>query len=546
MKKLYSITLSALLLMVFSSCLKDTLDEISGIKGVQATGSFSAPILSSTLTLKDLYESYSQTALIKEQSDNLLVFVYRAQDTIVPDKLVQFPSTSSDFELQMTPAMITIFEAVGDFDFTIDDSLKLPTPNNEQIRRLNVKDGKFDITFVSEYKHNITITISYPSITKNGLPITEVVNVNYDPLDYPKTVRRTVNLSGYDVDFTRGGVTSNSLPFSYKVEVTRLPANATLPTEKLAVNQIFSINGYNLVEGYLGRFTILDEPNVIDIDLFSNSLAGQVFLADPRLVIRLYNTFGVPITGTISDLKVIDQSGNNFPVTIQPFQDTFSFANPAGPGQIGVSEFIIDRNNSNLDDVINSRPKQIVFRLKAEANYREDFINNFLLDTSLFAVDFDSEIPFDIKIIDYITQKKSLNNSFSSMSDNIQEVRLEVKTENKLPFDLTSQMLFTRDSITLGGDTIDIPIDSLFSVPLYIPGGIVDANGEIVSPSVKINYVTLPIEKYKRIQSAPNNIFRMKASSSQFQGAPGFVKVKTNLNLNMKIGGDVKVTFKSK
>jgi hypothetical protein len=546
MKKLYSITLSALLLMVFSSCLKDTLDEISGIKGVQATGSFSAPILSSTLTLKDLYESYSQTALIKEQSDNLLVFVYRAQDTIVPDKLVQFPSTSSDFELQMTPAMITIFEAVGDFDFTIDDSLKLPTPNNEQIRRLNVKDGKFDITFVSEYKHNITITISYPSITKNGLPITEVVNVNYDPLDYPKTVRRTVNLSGYDVDFTRGGVTSNSLPFSYKVEVTRLPANATLPTEKLAVNQIFSINGYNLVEGYLGRFTILDEPNVIDIDLFSNSLAGQIFLADPRLVIRLYNTFGVPITGTISDLKVIDQSGNNFPVTIQPFQDTFSFANPAGPGQIGVSEFIIDRNNSNLDDVINSRPKQIVFRLKAEANYREDFINNFLLDTSLFAVDFDSEIPFDIKIIDYITQKKSLNNSFSSMSDNIQEVRLEVKTENKLPFDLTSQMLFTRDSITLGGDTIDIPIDSLFSVPLYIPGGIVDANGEIVSPSVKINYVTLPIEKYKRIQSAPNNIFRMKASSSQFQGAPGFVKVKTNLNLNMKIGGDVKVTFKSK
>jgi hypothetical protein len=546
MKKLYSITLSALLLMVFSSCLKDTLDEISGIKGVQATGSFSAPILSSTLTLKDLYESYSQTALIKEQSDNLLVFVYRAQDTIVPDKLVQFPSTSSDFELQMTPAMITIFEAVGDFDFTIDDSLKLPTPNNEQIRRLNVKDGKFDITFVSEYKHNITITISYPSITKNGLPITEVVNVNYDPLDYPKTVRRTVNLSGYDVDFTRGGVTSNSLPFSYKVEVTRLPANATLPTEKLAVNQIFSINGYNLVEGYLGRFTILDEPNVIDIDLFSNSLAGQVFLADPRLVIRLYNTFGVPITGTISDLKVIDQSGNNFPVTIQPFQDTFSFANPAGPGQIGVSEFIIDRNNSNLDDVINSRPKQIVFRLKAEANYREDIINNFLLDTSLFAVDFDSEIPFDIKIIDYITQKKSLNNSFSSMSDNIQEVRLEVKTENKLPFDLTSQMLFTRDSITLGGDTIDIPIDSLFSVPLYIPGGIVDANGEVVSPSVKINYVTLPIEKYKRIQSAPNNIFRMKASSSQFQGAPGFVKVKTNLNLNMKIGGDVKVTFKSK
>lgn len=546
MKKLYSVLLSVLLLTVFSGCFKDTIEDLNNIKGVQATATFTAPLISSSLSLKDIYESYSKNALIKEQSDHLLVFIYRAEATVNSDTLIKFDATSSDFDFQMTPAMIAIFQSVGSFGFSIDDSLKLPNNRNEQIKRVIVKNGQFSVAFESEYKHNISVTIKYPFITKNGVPVEEVVNVNYDPNDYPKKVTHILKLEGYEIDFTRGGITTNTIPFVYDVQVTQLPGNPTLTTEKLSVNQTFYINEYSLIEGYLGRFTILDEPQKIDIDLFENSIAGQVFLANPRLVIRLYNTFGVPVTGTISELQVKDYNGLDFPVIIAPFQDTFSFAHPSAPGQIGVSEFIIDRNNSNIDDVINSRPKQISFRIKAEGNYRQEVTNNFITDTSLFKVDFDSEIPFDIKIIDYVSQSKADNGTFSEMPENVQSLQLHVKTENKLPFDLMTQMIFSRDSITPNQDTIPVLVDSLFNVDLYIPGGEVDQNGEVVASTVRLNTLTLPLEKYERIKNAQYQTLRLKANSSQFGGASSYVKVRTNLTLDMKIGGDIKLTYKTK
>ncbi len=550
MKQKYTLIFTVCLFAVITSCFKkETFEELSSIKGVQSTADFSAPLLTSSLTLRDLYESYSQNALIRENPDNLLVFVYRSQNTVPSGKLLDQMGNSSSFELQLPDPIADAFNMglIDEFSMpAIDNVVTIPTPDGEKIKKINLKEGSFDLSFVSTYKHNIRITLEYPSITKNGAPLSKVIDVNYTGVS-PQEVVVPIDLKDYDIDFTDNNTTSNTLRFEVAIKFTRIPGNIVSPQDKLTIEQDFKIRGYNSIEGYLGRKIILEASQETEIDLFQNSLAGQVFINDPRLVITARNTYGVPVTARVSNLRVVDMFEHDFPVTIDQFADTFTFDMPAAPGRQGVSKFTIDKDNSNIDSVINTRPKFIRFDLKFETNYREDSsITNFILDTAMFAVDIDAEVPIDLKVINYVVEDKSSNRSFGNLPENVQEVKLNVVTENTLPFDLTTQMLFTRDSITFGGDTINIPVDSLFSIPLFIPGGIVDANGEMVAPKIKQNTITLTADRYKRIQSAPNNILRMIANTAQFNGAPGFVKVKTNLRLNMRIGSDIKFTYKSK
>ncbi len=532
--------------MLLSSCLKDTIDELSSIKGVKASPSFSAPLINLSVGMKEIYQSYSQNAITREDPDGLIVFVFQTKQTVKPDQYVSIPAAPPfDFDLQMTLPMIALFEATGGFDLPLSDSLQLPTTNGEEISLINVKNGLFSLSFVNEFKHDIVVTVNYPTIKKNGVSISEVINMPYDPNNSPKTVTREINLKDYDIDFTNNGVSHNTLPFSYQISMTRIPTNSTSTSEKFNVTQNFQIESYNIIKGYMGRFEILSTSEEQEMDLFGNSVAGQIFINDPKLSIKLYNTFGLPVTGRITNLRVIDQNNVPFPVVINPFQDTFSFAHPTNPGEVAVSEFKIDKTNSNIDDAINSKPKYIKFDMKFDANYREEKQANFLVDTAEFNVDFNSEVPFDLKIIDYVAVQKQKNNSFSSLPSTIQSVALDVKIENSLPFDLAAQMLFTRDSISPGGDTINVALDSLFTTELLIQGAAVDGNGLVIAPTTSIKSISLPLDRYKQIQAAPFNVLRMHANSSQFNGTPGFVKVYTNQKLNVKIGGDVKLTIKS-
>ncbi len=548
MKKQYLLVLVfSVFTMLLSSCLKDTLDELKSIKGVKASPSFSAPLINVSVGMKEIYESYSQNAITREDPDGMIVFVFQTQKTVKPDQYVSIPAAPPfDFDLQMTLPMIALFEATGGFDLPLSDSINLPTTNGEEISLINVKSGVFSLTFVNEFKHDIVVTVNYPTISKNGVPISEVINMPYEASNSPKTVTREINLKDYDVDFTNNGVSYNTLPFSYQVSMTRIPTNSTSTSEKFSVTQNFQIESYNIIKGYMGRFEILNTAEEQEMDLFGNSIAGQIFINDPRLTIKLYNSFGLPVTGKITNLRVIDQNNVPFVVQINPFQDTFSFAHPANPGEIAVSEFKIDKNNSNIDDAINSKPKYIKFNMVFDANYREEKQTNFLVDTAEFKVDFNSEVPFDLKIIDYVALQKQSNNSFSALPSTIESVALDVKIENSLPFDLAAQMVFSRDSISPGGDTINVAIDSLFATELLIQGAAVDANGLVLAPTTSYKTINLPLDRYTQIQSAPFNLLRMHANSSQFNGSPGFVKVFTTQKLNMKIGGDVKLSIKSK
>lgn len=215
-------------------------------------------------------------------------------------------------------------------------------------------------------------------------------------------------------------------------------------------------------------------------------------------------------------------------------------------GQIAVSEYIVDKHNSNIDDAINSAPSFVKFDLDFVANYNEVVSeDNFLIDTASFITTTDVEIPLDLKIIDYeALQTERPKESDTSELKYVQEAKLTVRTENTLPFDLFAQMIFTRDTVIAGIDTSYVT-DSLFIPELPVIGAVVDANGEVVAPTISLSTVVLDIDRYNRIQRSQNYMLRIRAESSTFGGSQSFVKIYSTQKLNMKIGADVKLIYKS-
>ncbi|MES2779217.1 MAG: hypothetical protein V4651_04885 [Bacteroidota bacterium] len=499
-QKRYQFVYALLIIVVplLGGCVKealDTVDDISGIKGIKVSNTFSTPLLNLSIGMKELYESISTDGFIHEQSDHLLVFAYQAQDTVPAKQFVAIPTVPFNYALQMTDPMILAFQFNNGFNLTISDSAKLPATGNQRVKLINIKEGSFVINIDNTFKHNTTIDILFPNITKNGIPLARTINYIFPTSKNPMDPLN-IDLAGYDLDLSNGGFSYNTIPFTYSISMVENEANLTTVNDKLDIRQVFTINSYNIVKGYLGKFSVLTTSFNEKIGLFDQQISGKIFVSDPRLVIKVYNSYGVPLTGKISNLRVVGSDGLDLPVSIDQFKDTFSFQKPANPGETALSQYIIDKTNSNLDVAINSSPTEIKFDLTFDANYNDVIVDNFLVDTSQFRTQLDFEIPMNIKIVDYVTEQTSEQSAFGDIQY-VENIKLAVQAENGLPFDIYTQLIYSNDTIINGVQTTYL-VDSLFTNELSIPGAAIDALGEVIAPTTTIRYPEITAERIKR------------------------------------------------
>lgn len=533
-------------LFVFSSCVKDTIDEFSKIKGVKLATTFSVPLVDISIGMKQIYENLGDQASIQEQSDNSYLFSYSATDTVGGTQFVKFPDIPFDYSFKFPDALsILAFELNNGFEVALKDSITFPTANGERLKRLVIKQGSFVLKITNSFKHKTKIIIKYPGLTKNGIPLQDSIQMNFAGSS-PLIVTRVINLAGYTFDFSRNGATFNMVDFEYTIGIDRIPANPTTTSDEFKLEQNIQLESYESVVGYLGRFPILKTAESTAIDIFEKGIAGNIQIADPKLVIKIYNSFGMPVTGRINNIRVTKPDGTDLPITIAPFQDTFSFKNPTIIGQTELSEWTIDRNNSNIDVAINSSPKAIKYDLDFTANYNNIVRDNFITDKSSFVASTDFQVPLNIKILDYtILQSSKKASDTTSSLEYVDNIRVGIRAENTLPFDMFVQVLFLKDTI-VAGDTLEIVADSLFNNEWQIPGGIVDVNNNVVGPGINTTFTNISSSTFSRIQASKRYQVRSRLNTSSFGGSQSFVKILSSQLLKMKIATDARILYKSK
>ncbi len=546
-KKIFLGSISFILL--FSSCIKDSINDLANIKGVEVDPYESVPLINTHMGIKDIYNSYSSSAFIVEGSDKFVTFIYQSNEILPQKQFVAVPSLQIGYNLSMDQGSINQFNTIGNYTNSFSNYAVVKPNNKERIKKISVKDGSFVIHVSSDFKHNVVIVFVYPSITLNGKQLVDTIVFNYSGIS-PITIDKVIDLSGYDIDLSDRGISYNVIPYLFEINLNRIIGNPVLLSDKLIINEQVNISTYNYLQGYLGKFSVLKYSTDESIDIFNKQADGNIFIKDPKVRVMIEDGIGMPITAKISNMNVLTGKGVNYPVIVDHFKDTFTFDYPLSNqiGQIIKSGFVIDKTNSNIDSVFSHAPQKVMYDIEFTANYNElQDEDNFLFDKNTFNANSSIEIPLELKVYSY-GLRSSDTLIWPKVPDGltIDWVKITGWYQNSFPIGNTVQIYFAKDSTIMGIDSF-VVVDSLYAQPVFVPGAIIDVNGKLLQSSTVTNDAVMDDAKYNRLKNVVNKYLLISdARTSDFNGVFPFVKIYSDQGMDFKIGVEVKGKYRKK
>ena len=494
----------SLLSLFLYGCKKYDTDNIA-IEGIDAE--YAIPLINTSTSLQDLLENFDSTTFIQFQDDGLIVLNYKGD--------VQ-ARTSQD-----------LFDVLGAFDGVpiplLDTSTFIPynPVNNVDIDFAILKTGTLKWGFQSFHQEPITVTITLPTVTKDGVPLTD----SQFGGAYSGSGDAIIggNLAGIDLQGYRLATTNDTIYLQYVAHRINSGINDTLEGCYI----IFEDLTASYIEGYLGNDLYDFERDTIQIDFFENWTQGNVYFEDPKLTLRVENSFGLPVRTNTNFVNVITTQGELLELE-SIFLDSIDVAYPSlsEVGEVKYTVFHFDKTNSNIDVLLSSNPIAIDYDVDAEPNPDSlTSIRGFLTDSSYFKVQLEAELPIYGRASDF-EARDTFSINFDDF-DELSSVAFKILTENEIPLDVGIQLYFADEQMVL--------LDSMFAQnAIIIAAASVDQNGNPTGSTKMTSLSDFDEDRYNGIRSAKHLI--MKARFSTSNDGTESVKVYKDNTVQIKVG----------
>jgi len=485
--KYYRILSIALLALSLSSCVKDYFDFDKVSNHIDWNPNVAAPAVHSKLTLRDILQDYDVQHVFVEDSSHFLYLIYNkqvfslpaAQYVSIPNQFLSQNFTANDFTSQGFPATSPVVVTK-----TFQYILQIQSPT-DAIDSMIFKSGNFELNFNSTFKHTGLLTVTFPTIRKNGLPYSKTVNINTtNGFNYSNVFNDLV-----DYQFTTP--TSNQLVCEITLTLTNA-GNPVLPSDQAQVNINFNDLQYKLIYGYFGNRTIPVQEDTVNVEIFNNALNGQLYFMDPKIRLNLFNSFGVPLGATFTDFKIYSSSDQSYHPYSIPSQFNPLIVNaPTIPGDFRMTNVQLDTNNfPTIRDIIYNNPRYFYLKTEAMMNPPSTSQHNFLTDTSRFSVNLEVELPLWGRSTKWVLQDTADFDFSEYYKDstvdlnNIEYVRFNINMLNAMPTEAGVQLYFT--------DSLYHVVDSMFTPQNMeiIQSGVINGSGKVIQPTRKITQVT--------------------------------------------------------
>lgn len=477
----------AVLWSFFTSCTKDYFDFDKLSNHVDWNPNIAVPAVHSKLTIRDIIQDYDFQHLFVEDSTQFLYLIYNKKVFTLPAaQYVQLPNqslsqnfSSIDFISQGFPTTSPVV-VTKTIQYTFQTQM-----SGDVFDSITFKSGNFQLDFNSTFKHTGLLTVTFPTIRKNGLPYSKTVNINTsNGFSYS-------NIFSDLTDYQFITPSSNQLVCEVTLTLTNA-GNPVLPTDQAQVNMSFTDLQYKLIFGYFGNRVIPVQEDTVNVEIFNHALNGQLFFVNPKIKLHLNNSFGVPLAALFTDFKIYSSSDHAYyPYSIPSQYNPVIINAPTIPGNNEVTTVVLDTNNfPSIRDIIYNNPRYFYLKTNASMNPPTTSQYNFLTDTSRFSVDLEVELPLWGRSNKWILQD-TLDFDFAEYNkdsvvdmNNIDYVRFNINMLNAMPTEAGVQLYFT--------DSLYHIIDSLFTPQNMeiIQSGVINANGKVIQPTRKITQIT--------------------------------------------------------
>jgi hypothetical protein len=499
-----------LLLMLLATFSCNKYDKEVGLDDFDAE--YAIPLINTSTSLQDILENFDSTTFIRFEENGLIVLNYKGAVNA---------RSSTD-----------LFNVLGDYDLIpipLTDTFTF-IPYNEvngvDLDYAILKSGNLKWGFQSEHQEPITVTLTMPTMTKNGVPFSDTRTAPaYSGSGSPVTGGNLfpgIDVTGYRLE------TVNDTVYIQYVSIGQVTGNRdTLKACGIILEGLVA----SYVEGYLGNDLYDLERDTIEIDFFENWTRGDVYFEDPKLTLNVENSFGLPVRSKAEFVNVITIQGDVLGLESE-FLDQIDVAYPAlnEIGQIKYTQFHFNKNNSNIDVLLGSNPIAIDYDVNAVPNPDSlTSIRGFMTDSSYFRVQMEVEIPIYGTATGF-----EARDTFAINLDNASDVtyvEFKVVTENEIALDVALQLYFA--------DAQNVVLDSMFTqAAIIMAAAPVDAGGEPIGTTEKITFSKFEADRLDGIQSA-KKLFMKSNFSTSGNGAQSVKVYKDNevrVRAGMKLG----------
>lgn len=502
---------SVLLFLGLSGCVDFADLSETQIPDYQAE--FALPLINSQVSIKDLIDSDASINGLSVDADGTLRFRYLGSE-IRRDGAELFQQVEEDFPPAFPVILPETRYPISEF-------------SDIELERLDFKAGQLIYYFENPNLERVTVEFEFSSLLKDGEPLRITAELPPSNLTGPPSA--ATNSDGpIDLDGYRLVPDDNEIVLRY---TAKNESGQDRPLTDFVVR--FQNPAFSYVEGYLGQFAIEGVEDAVRIDFVEEYTGGSIQFADPKVILGVENSFGVPTRAQVNEFYVKDRNGSEQDVNSAQLDEGLLFPFPGlnEVGSVARKTFTFDKDNSNILDLFAGNPIRLIYDVDAIVNPQENEKPiGFITDSSFYALQLMVDLPLFGKVDDYI-----LADTFDidlSSFDEIEKATFKIIAENDLGIDARVQAYFLDEQ----GEVVE----ALFSErQLIAQAADVDSEGRSDSPRVTTTFVDADAVRSQRIRQASQ--LALEVGFSTETNAPRAIRIQEQQGVSVKIGALVTV-----
>ncbi|MBK6993777.1 MAG: hypothetical protein IPH31_02195 [Lewinellaceae bacterium] len=506
---------------LWSACKKS---DFENVELGDHTAEFAFPLFTTDLLLKDLLFNLLNDTL---STDTIFVNPDNTMTLFYSGDVAEKPA-SDIFKFLENPAPIPMFDSV-----VINP---ISAPGGVTIRVADILSGNIGFVLNNTTPDTLTGYFEVPQMSLQGVTFkvafTVPPNVTWNS--------GAISLAGYHLESS-----NNTLTFKY---FAYRPDGVRIQIPNPGLFDVFAITiglKFTYVEGYWGFQWYKLTRDTIEIDINQTELKGDLKVKDPKVTMRISNSWGFPTRGQIKFLSFIGQNGEEIPLLSNGVfeHDSFDYKDFEYPswllgevGQTKYTDITLNSSNSNIDSIFNSQPTRLIYEVDGISNAQLDpSLIGFITDKSTIKLQLRVELVLEGTVKNFGAEQ-TMNLDFGEFgsldSADVEEVEFKLVTENGAPISSTVQIFFRDDAMNY--------IDSLFigGPKEVIRSAPIDGNGVATGITRTEEFIKMSAARFDLISKSKDAL--LKTSFTTANGGNTFVKLLATDKIVVKMGIIVK------
>ena len=414
------------------------------------------------------------------------------------------------------------------------DTVSINPGDGMELDKLRLISGTLNWESTYNASLRATVNITLPSVIRDGVPFTQPINVNQAHSQGSIALQNTTFSFSADPKQPY-----NKLPISYNVRVNSENILVDFrSTDQIQLSLSLSNAEFDYIKGYFGQQVESVTPDTIDfgIEEYMRNVSGDFFLANPTVRFNYSNSFGIPIEVALNGQGM--KGTEKVSLGLAPF----TIAWPDAPASKDIaSSFTVNKDNSELPELISLPPQSIIFSGSAKMNPAGDpnhLRNNYVFGNSRFLGSVEMELPLELSFTNLQLTDTTENFFSAENSDDFDAGDLEVgkvmlTLKNGFPFDISVKMSLY--------DTSTRTVKSAIDVPGLLKAAPVDTGGRVNGKTESTSTIEVTDAFFDNINSSDQIIFTFRINST---GAPKSVKIYSDYGIDFGVAVFVKANFK--